>query len=111
MKETAQNWFILGSLTSYDYEPLASTPPRMPGTHPQYFCILLGGTSTGISPNIITYFRNSRPILVALRSLSLKPISFGYKTPPSWQNSAGRRRLTGGNIGSGMPPAGRRWAA
>ena len=30
---------------------------------------------------------------------------------PSWQNSAGRRRLMGGNIGSGMPPAGRRWAA
>ena len=30
---------------------------------------------------------------------------------PCWQNSAGRRRLTGGNIGSSMPPAGRRWAA
>ena len=31
---------------------LASTPP---GTHPPN--ILVGGTSTGISPNIITYFQ------------------------------------------------------
>ena len=40
------------------------------------------------------------------------PVKFRNDTTiPSWQNSAGRRRLTGGNIGSGMPPAGRRWAA
>jgi len=45
--------------------------------------ILVGGTSTGISPPILLRtFGYSRPILVALRSLSLKPISFGYKTPP-----------------------------
>jgi len=43
----------------------------------------LGGTSTGISPSILLRtFGYSRPILVDLRSLSLKPISFGYKTPP-----------------------------
>ena len=35
----------------------------------------------------------------------------GIVALPSWQNSAGRRRLTGGNIGSGMPAAGRRWVA
>ena len=54
--------------------------------------ILVGGTSTGISPspNIITYtFGYSRPILLALRSLSLKPISFGYKTPPIRFSQAG----------------------
>ena len=57
---------------------LASTPP---GTHPPN--ILVGGTSTGISPPILLRtFGYSRPILVVLRSLSLKPISFGYKTPP-----------------------------
>ena len=49
-------------------------------TSPQYFG---GGTSTGISPPILLRtFGYSRPILVALRSLSLKPFSFGYKTPP-----------------------------
>jgi len=33
-------------------------------------------------PILLRTFGYSRPILVALRSLSLKPISFGYKTPP-----------------------------
>ena len=46
---------------------LASTPPGMPRTHP---------------PILLRTFGYSRPILVALRSLSLKPISFRYKTPP-----------------------------
>ena len=32
---------------------------------------------------------DSRPILAALRSLSLKPISFGYKTPPVRFSQAG----------------------
>ena len=36
-------------------DSLASTPPGMPGTHPPN--ISVGGTSTGISPIIITYFR------------------------------------------------------
>jgi len=50
----------------------------------------LGGTSTGISPPILLCtFGYSRPILVALRSLSLKPISFGYKTPPVRFSQAG----------------------
>jgi len=60
------------------------------GHIPQYFG--WGRASTGISPNIITYFRTfgySRPILVALRSLSLKPISFGYKAPPIRFSQAG----------------------
>jgi len=35
-----------------------------------------------IPPILLRTFEYSRPILVALRSLSLKPISFGYKTPP-----------------------------
>ena len=34
-------------------------------------------------------FGYSRPILVAVRSLSLKPISFGYKTPPTRFSQAG----------------------
>jgi len=68
--------------------PLASTPPGMPGTHPPN--ILVGGTSTGRSPPILLRtFGYSRPILVALRSLSLKPFSFGYKTPPIRFSRAG----------------------
>ena len=52
--------------------------------------ILVGGTSTGISlPLLLRTFGYSRPILVALRSLSLKPISFGYKTPPIRLSQAG----------------------
>ena len=48
------------------------------------------GTSTGISPPILLRtFGHSRPILVALRSLSLKPIPFGYKTPPIRFSQAG----------------------
>ena len=52
--------------------------------------IMVGGTSTGISPPILLRtFGYSRPILVAVRSLSLKPISFGYKTPPIRSSQAG----------------------
>jgi len=52
--------------------------------------ILVGGTSTGISPPILLRtFGYSRPILVALRSLSLKPFSVGYKTPPIRCSQAG----------------------
>jgi len=51
---------------------------------------LVGGTSTGISPPILLRtFGYSRPILVALRSLSLKPFSFGYMTPPIRFSQAG----------------------
>jgi len=43
----------------------------------------LGDVNGNIPPPILLRtFGYSRPILVALRSLSLKPISFGYKTPP-----------------------------
>ena len=43
----------------------------------------LGGDVNGnIPPILLRTFGYSRPILVALRSLSHKPISFGYKTPP-----------------------------
>ena len=56
-------------------------------TSPQYFG---WGTSTGISPPILLRtFGYSRPISVALRSLSLKPFSFGYKTPPIRFSQAG----------------------
>jgi len=52
--------------------------------------ILVGGTSTGISrPILLRTFGYSRPILVALRSLSLKPFSFSYKTPPIRFSQAG----------------------
>ena len=60
---------------------MASTPPGMPGTHPpQYFG--WGDANGNIPPILLRTFGYSRPILVALRSLSLKPFSFGYKTPP-----------------------------
>ena len=57
------------------------------GHIPQYFG---WGTSRGIShPILLRTFGYSRPILVALRSLSLKPIPFGYKTPPIRFSQAG----------------------
>ena len=49
-------------------------------TSPQYFG--WGDVNGNISPILLRTFGYSRPILVALRSLSLKPFSFGYKTPP-----------------------------
>jgi len=52
--------------------------------------ILVGGDVNGnIPPILLRTFGYSRPILVALRSLSLKPISFGYKTPPIRFSQAG----------------------
>jgi len=48
--------------------------------------ILVGG---GRPPILLRTFGYSRPILVALRSLSLKPISFGYKAPPIRFSQAG----------------------
>jgi len=69
-------------------QPLASTPPGMPGTHPPIFW--LGRRQREYPPAILLRtFGYSRPILVALRSLSLKPISFGYKTPPIRFSQAG----------------------
>ena len=44
--------------------------------------ILVGGRQREYPPILLRTFGYSRPILVALRSLSLKPFSFGYKTPP-----------------------------
>jgi len=63
---------------------LASTPPGMPGTQSSPPIFWLGGREREYPPIVLRTFgyRPSRPILVALRSLSLKPISFGYKTPP-----------------------------
>jgi len=56
-------------------------PPRRGcrGHIPQYFG--WGDVNKNIPPILLRTFGYSRPILVALRSLSLKPISFGYKTP------------------------------
>jgi len=49
------------------------------GDTPQYFG--WGDVNGNILPLLLRTFGYSRPILVALRSLSLKPILFGYKTP------------------------------
>jgi len=46
-------------------------------------------------------------ILVPLRSLSLKPILFGYKTPPIRFSQAGRRTV--GSQGSPPPTFNSRW--
>jgi len=54
---------------------------------PQYFG--RGDVNGNIPPISLRTFGYSRPILVALRSLSLKPISFGYKTPPTRFSQAG----------------------
>ena len=52
--------------------------------------ILVGVDVNGnIPPILLRTFGYSRPILVALRSLSLKPISFGYKTPQIRFSQAG----------------------
>ena len=60
----------------------------MPGTHPpQYFG--WGDVNGNIPPILLRTFGYSRPLLVALRSLSLKPISFGYNTPPIRFSQAG----------------------
>ena len=60
----------------------------MPGTHPpQYFG--WGKVNENIPPILLRTFGYSRTILVALRSLSLKSISFGYKTPPIRFSQAG----------------------
>jgi len=64
---------------------LASTPPGMPGTHPPIFW--LGGRQREYPPILLRTFGYSTPILVALR---LKPISFGYKTPPIRFSQAGQ---------------------
>ena len=66
---------------------LASTPPGMPGTHTPIFW--LGGRQREYPPILLCTFGYSRPILAALRSLSLKPIPFGYKTPPIRFSQAG----------------------
>ena len=49
----------------------------------------LGDVNGNIPPILLRTFGYSRPILVALRSLRLKPISFGYKTPPIRFSQAG----------------------
>jgi len=52
----------------------------------------LGGRQREYAPQyyyVLLTFGYSRPILVALRSLSFKPISFGYKTPPIRFSQAG----------------------
>jgi len=51
--------------------------------------ILVGGRQWEYPPILLRTFGYSGPILVGLRSLSLKPISFGYKTPPIRFSQAG----------------------
>ena len=57
------------------------------GHIPQYFG--WGDVNGNIPQILLRTFGYSRPILVALRSLSLKPISFGSKTPPIRFSQAG----------------------
>jgi len=57
------------------------------GHIPQY--LGWGDVNGNIPLILLRTFGYSRPILVALRSLSLKPISFGYKTPPIRFSQAG----------------------
>ena len=60
------------------------------GHIPQFFG--WGGEVNGnIPPILLRTFGYSRTILVALRSFSLKPISFGYKTPQIRFSQAGRQ--------------------
>ena len=81
-------WHVLVWISSRATATLASTPPGMPGTHPPIFW--LGGRQREYPPPILLHTSGySRPILVAVRSLSLKPISFGYKTPPVRFSQAG----------------------
>jgi len=56
-------------------------------TSPQFF--VWGDVNGNIPPILLHTFGYSRPILVAPRSFSLKPISFGYKTPPIRFSQAG----------------------
>jgi len=57
----------------------------------------LGGRQREYPPILLRTFGYSRPILVALRSLSLKPISFGCKTPPIRFSQAGGQSPFGGS--------------
>jgi len=57
------------------------------GTSPKYFG--WGDVNGNIPPILLRTFGYSRPISVDLRSLSLKPIPFGYKTPPIRFSQAG----------------------
>ena len=74
------------------YNSFLRTHRRQPrrgcrGHIPQYF--RLGGRQREYPPILLRTFGYSTPILVALRSLSLKPIPFGYKTPPIRFSQAG----------------------
>ena len=57
----------------------------------------LGDVNGNIPPILLRTFGYSRPILVALRWLSLKSISFGYKTPPIRFSQAGGQSPFGGS--------------
>ena len=80
-------WTPVGPKNHTQYLTLASTPPGMPGTHSAY--ILVERRQREYPPILLRTFGYSRPILVPLRSLSLKPIPFGYKTPPIRFSQAG----------------------
>ena len=56
-------------------------------TSPQFFG--WGDVNGNIPPILLRTFGYSRTILIALRSLSFKPISFGYKTPQIRFSQAG----------------------
>ena len=68
-------------------DSLASTHRGCRGHIPRIF--RLGGRQREYPPILSRIFGYTRPVLVALRSLSLKPISFGYKTPQIRFSQAG----------------------
>ena len=77
----------LGDGQRYWKDPTGVNPAGDAGdTSPN---ILVGGRQREYPPILLRTFGYSRPILVALRSLSFKPISFGYKTPPIRFSQAG----------------------
>ena len=90
---------VLRRLTSFLLRPRHWRQPRR-GCRDTSPIFWLGDVNGNIPPPILLRtFGYSRPILVAPRSLSLKPISFGYKTPPIRFSQAG-----GQSVHKARPP-------
>jgi len=86
MHERSSHYMYISTSSTSTFPDHWRQPRRGCRGHiPQYFG---WGTSTGISPNIITYFRIQQTN-IGCPPLSLKPISVGYKTPPIRFSQAG----------------------
>jgi len=79
---------VVCRLTSFLLRPWHWRQPRR-GCRDTSPIFWLGGRQREYPPILLRTFGYSRPILVAPRSQSLKPISFGYKTPPIRFSQAG----------------------